>query len=194
MKNKNKILILIITYMVLAVNNLPGRQTAIGIQFTGISIHPGGAAHSDIMPLKIDEAGLFVINPGLRLNFEYFFFRDIFSIKFAQGFYGDCTMSFGGFSHIGIRGRIFQRGNHTIRGGIGPTYLFRRNWYRLDGYLGNDNFFRGTPDNTWQWRFLWYGGELEYYYKISERTELMVSMVPFYPVIIQFGVRIFINR
>jgi len=193
-QNKRKILIFLAICTFLSTNNLHAQQLAAGMQFTGFSIHFGGAAHPRLMPLKFDSEGVFVLNPGVRFNFEYFFHRNIFSIKLAQGFYGDCTMSFGGFSHIGFRGRILQRGNHTISGGLGPTFFFRRNWYRFDGYRGNDQFFRGSPGDRWQRRFLIVAGELTYYYRINRNTELSVSVVPFNPMLFHFGARVIINE
>ena len=193
-QKKNRILILFIISLLFPVNSLLSQQFTIGVQFTGISIHPRGALHSHLMPLRLDREGIFVLNPGMRINFEYFFHRNIFSIKFAQGLYGDCTMSFAGFSHIGFRGRILNRGNHTISGGLGPTFFFRRNWYRFDGYRGNDLFFRGSPDDRWQRRFIPIGGEFNYHFRISSSSELAVSLVPFYPAIIQLGARRIINE
>ena len=188
-QKKSKILILLIIHLLFSISSLFAQKFTVGVQFTGISIHPRGAAHSHLMPLKFDREGIFVLNPGIRINFEFFFHRDILSIKFAQGLFGDCTMSFAGFSHIGFRGRILNRENHTISGGIGPTFFFRRNWYRFDGYRGNDLFFRGSPEDRWQRRFIWFGGEFTYHFRLTNSSELAVSLIPFYPAIIQLGAR-----
>jgi len=177
--------------------NLFAQQYTFGIKLTGLSIHPGGAQNAHIMKYKIDEKGVFVFNPGIRLSFEYFIYKDIVSIKFDQGFYRDCANQFAGFSHIGIRGRIFQIGNHSLNGGIGPTFFFRRNWYKIDGYIEDDDFFRGGPNDNWQRRFFWWGGEFEYNYRINERIEFSTSLIPIIPPIIpgsiHLGIRILNN-
>ena len=189
-----KIFVFVILFSLFSIFPLFSQQLAFGMKFTGLSIHPGGARHPDIMPLKLDNNGVYVITPGVRLNFEYFLFRNIISVKIEQGLYRDCAFQSGGFTHIGLRSRIFQIGRHSLNGGIGPTFLYRRSWYRVDGYRGNDLFFRGSPEDEWQWRFLWYGGDLEYNFRIAGNTELSVSLVPFIPILVHIGVRIIINE
>jgi hypothetical protein len=173
------------------------QQFTIGIKLTGLSIHPQGAANAKLMKYKLDNKGVFVFNPGVRLSFEYFFYEDIFSIKIEQGLYADCANQFAGFTHIGLRGRIFQIGNHSLNGGIGPTLFFRRNWYKLDGYVDDVENFKGSPEDTWQHWFIWYGGEFEYNYKINETLEWSTSIVPwippFVPLVMSSGFRMKID-
>jgi len=189
-----KKLIFAIAFSLTSIFYLFPQQMAFGAKLTGLSIHPAGAAHWYLMPWKLDERAIFVINPGARINFEYFIYRDIFSVKIEQGLYKDCLFQLGGFTHLGLRGRIFQIGRHSLNFGIGPTFIYRRSWYQIDGYRGDDAFFRGSPEDEWQWRFLWYGGDFEYNFRIAGNTELSVSLVPFIPILVHFGVRIIINE
>ena len=143
------------------------------------------------MPLKFDKKGIFVLNTGISINIECFVFRDIISIKFVQGLYADCVQKFGGFTHLGFRARIFEIGRHSLYGGIGPTFIYRQNWYSLENYDDSYSFFRGSPENIWQYRFLWYGGEFEYNFALNERIALSTSFVPGFPdlVNLSFGFR-----
>jgi hypothetical protein len=172
---------------------LSAQQFTVGIKLTGLSIHPAGATNASLMKYKLDENGVFVFNPGIRLGFEYFFYKNIASIKIEQGLYLDCANQFAGFTHIGLRGRIFQIEKHSLNGGIGPTFFFRKNWYKLDRYNDAYDIFKGNPEDNWQWNFFWWGGEFEYNYKISETMELSTSIVPFIPpyvpLIMSFGLR-----
>ena len=173
---------------------LSAQQFTIGIKLTGLSIHPWGATNAHLMRYKLDERGIFVFNPGIRLSFEYFVYRDIASIKFDMGLYADCANQFAGFFHVGLRGKIFNIDDHSFNGGMGPTFFFRRNWYRLNGYIDDIENFRGNPDDYWQWWFIWYGGEFEYNYRVNETLELSTSIVPvigqFVPFIINPGIRL----
>lgn len=151
---------------------------ALGIKYFGLSYHPQKPYNSHLMPLKLDKDASFVINLGASFNFEYFFLKDIFSVKGVQAFYSDCAQQFAGFSHIGFRGQIFKWGNLSLNGGIGPTFIYRKNWYNLDGYDNKFSFFYGGKNDVWQTRFLWYGGEFEFNYEIFDKTELSFAIIP----------------
>jgi hypothetical protein len=172
---------------------LSAQQFTVGIKLTGLSVHPGGATNANLMKYKLDDNAIFVFNPGVILSFEYFFYKDIFSIKIGQGLYADCANQFAGLTHIGLRGRIFEIGKHSFNGGIGPTIFFRKNWYKLDGYIDDVENFKGSPEDNWQWWFILYGGEFEYNYKVNEMIELSTSIVPcippYVPLIMSFGLR-----
>lgn len=151
---------------------------SVGLKYFGLSIHPTGAVNAHLMPLKLDKRGVFVFNLGASVNAEYFVWRDIISVKAVQGFYSDCIGQFAGFSHIGIRLRIFKIGGFSLNGGIGPTFIYRKNWYKVPGYDDSFSFFRGTKNDKWQWRFLWYGGEFEFNQLITRNLEFSFSVIP----------------
>jgi hypothetical protein len=52
-----------------------------GIKAFGLSIHPSGAPNNKLFPWKIDSKGIVVVNPCVTLNFEYFIWKDIISMK-----------------------------------------------------------------------------------------------------------------
>ncbi|GHV76842.1 hypothetical protein AGMMS49942_16630 [Spirochaetia bacterium] len=192
----NKILF-IISFTFLSIINVSAQQFTIGLKLTGLSIHPKGALNAHLMPYKLDKRAIFVINPGIVLSFEYFFYEDIASVKIEQAIYKDCCNQAAGFTHIGVRGRIFQIEKHSLNGGIGPTFIYRKNWYKLEGYNDAFDFFKGgDAKSDWQWRFIWWGGEFEYNYRLTETTELSFTIVPFIPELIElyFGTRVIINK
>lgn len=163
-------------------------QNNIGIKYFGLSIHPKGEhENSFLMPNKLDKNGYLVMNFGAVVSYEYFIVEERVSLKIAQALYSDCAARLGGFTHIGIRGRILKKGKHTISGGIGPTIVYRRNWLELDGYI-NQNRFKGDEDDKWQYLFLWYGGEFEYKYLISDRIDFSASFIPGYPDLMSLAV------
>lgn len=44
----------------------------------------------------------------------------------------------------------------------------------------NPNRFKGDVNEKWQHLFLWYGGEFEYKYIISNRIDFSASFIPGY--------------
>lgn len=170
-------------------------QNNISLKFTGLNIHPKGEDNAFLMPNKLDKNAYLVVTYGGLVSYEHFIYKDLFSIKMAQALYADCASRLGGTSHIGLRGRIFRKGKHSMYGGIGPTLLYRKNWEKLEGYE-NTGRFKGDKDDTWQYAFVWYGGEFEYNYKINQRTEYSMNFVPGYPDLmsLMFGINVILNK
>ncbi len=175
------ILFLLVLVLKAAAVSPANARFSVGVQVFGLSIHPHGVLQPELMPRKLDPKGIFVMNLGIVASFEYFLFEDIVSIKLAQAFYSDCGNLPGGFTHIGLRGRILAIGPHRLYGGIGPTWIYRRSWFRLEGYDPAGSFFHGGPGSDWQHRFIWYGGEFEYNWYFRESTALAINFVPGYP-------------
>jgi hypothetical protein len=123
----------------------------------------------------------FVLNLGAEISFEYFIYKDIVSVKFIQAFYAECVQKLGGFTHLGLRGRIFEIGKHSLYGGIGPTFIYRKIWYALEGYDDSFSFFRGGSEDSWQRHFIWYGGEFEYNFALNDKFSLSTSFVLGFP-------------
>ena len=49
-------------------------------------------------------------------------------------------------------------------------------------------YYKGTPTDKWQYKFLWYGGELEYKFAISSKLDFATIFVPGYPDLMAFAV------
>ena len=163
-------------------------QDNIGIKFFGLSIHPKGEKdNAFLMPNKLDKNAYLVMNFGAEIMYEKFLHKDILSVKVVQALYSDCAEKLGGFSHIGIRAKIFKIERHSLFGGIGPTLVFRRNWQEMSEYV-NPNRFKGEVNDKWQCLFLWYGGEFEYKYLISDRVDFSASFIPGYPDLMSLAV------
>ncbi len=166
--------------LVLLVNSLQA-QNNIGFKYFGLSIHPNlEKENAKIMDLKFDKNGVFVLNLGGEITYEHFIYKDKFSIKFVQALYSDCASKLGGFIHLGFRSKIFKIKKHSLYGGIGPTYVFRENWLRIQGYI-DGGLYKGNKNKKYQHFFIWYGGEFEYKYNITNELDFAVSFIPGYP-------------
>jgi hypothetical protein len=178
MKLKN-IRTVLITLVILF--NKAAAQDNIGIKYFGLSLHPKGEnLNAFLMPNKLDNNAYLVLNLGAELMYEKFILKDIISVKIIQAFYADCAERPGGFSHLGIRGKILKKGKHSIYGGMGPTFIYRRSWLELQGYV-NPNRFKADNGDKYQYLFIWYGGEFEYKYQLGSQMDFAVSFVPGYP-------------
>ena len=158
-----------------------------GVKLFGLTIHPIGALNYPLFPLKLDSEGFVVFNPGVTLNAEYFVWRDIISIKAVQGLYGDCVMQFAGFSHTGFRIRFLKIKRFSMNVGIGPTFLYKRSWYRLPGYNDSLEAYKGTKDEDWQYLFYWYAGEIETNIQVNDNFDVSITVIPGVPDIINIS-------
>ncbi|QNF35230.1 hypothetical protein HUW51_21840 [Adhaeribacter swui] len=170
-------------------------QNYFGIKYFGLSLHPKGDPNAPLMPLNPDNKGYFVFNLGGMASYESFIKPDKFSVKGIQALYTDCAALLGGFTHIGFRAMIFKNKRHELSGGMGPTFIYRRNWYSLPGYQ-DSGFFNGKPDAKWQYKFIPYAGELEYNYQLTDKLDFSTTFVPGYPSLISlsFGVRFRLHK
>lgn len=162
-------------------------QHNLGIRLFGLSFHPYGSDNAHLMPLKYDTEAYFVQNIGAILSYEHHLYRDVLFAKGAMALYSDCGALMGGFVHLGLRGRIFSIGRHRLLGGIGPTLIFRQNWFKLPGYI-DQKLFKGGKDDAFQHLFLWYAGDFDYRYTISDRVDIGVTFVPGYPDLMSLSV------
>lgn len=163
-------------------------RNSISLKFMGLSFHPlSGKDNAPLMPHRLDPRGYLVLDLGGMFSYERFLYRDVLSLKFAQGLYADCAAQLAGFTHLGLRGRIFSFKRHSLYGGIGPTLIYRHSWAKLPGY-SDTGYYRKDPSGTWEYRFLWYGGEFEYKYGLSARMDASVTFVPGYPDLIALAV------
>ncbi len=168
----------------------------LNFKYFGLTLHPKGDDNADLMPLNPDGKGYLVLNVGASVGYEHFIADSKFSVKAIQALYADCALRFAGFTHLGLRAVIFQVGRHSLNGGLGPTLVYRRNWSELEGYNISTSFFGGDPEDKWQYKMIWYAGEFEYNYRLSDRADFSTSFVPGYPDImsLSFGVRYWLKE
>ncbi len=194
--NKQAKRISFILWLLLFVYSHFGRaQSNLNFKYFGLSVHPKGDPNAPLMPLNPDKKGYLVFNLGGMLSYEKFWKPQKYSFKVIQALYTDCAALLGGFTHLGVRAMIFQNKRHSVNGGLGPTFIYRRNWYRLPGYQ-DSGFFNGTPQSAWQYKFIPYAGELEYNYKLTDKMDFSTTFVPGYPSLISlsFGLRYWFDK
>ena len=163
-------------------------------QLLGLTIHPGGGAMPQNYPWKLDAKATFVLTPGVALNYDWAWKKHIFW-RAAAGFYADCAILPAGYLHIGFRWEALRFGRHTFNGGLGPGFLFRKDWHRFEPAYWGDPIFGDRVFKDWQYRLTPIIGEVEYLYKINEHLQFQYSVLPAYPAVIvsRMGLRWAIN-
>ncbi|MBX0333928.1 hypothetical protein K3G39_11845 [Pontibacter sp. HSC-14F20] len=162
----------------------PTYKNAFTVKFFGLSVHLRQTPYPELFKNRLDEQGIAVLNFGGIVGYDRFVVREVISVRLEQGLYSDCASSLAGFTHLGWRGQIFKTGRHSLNGGFGPTLVYRRDWNRLQNYE-DDGYFNQSGD--WQYKFYWYGGEVEYNYQLKGQYDLSLNLVPGIPELVSFG-------
>lgn len=181
----------ILLILLLTISSSVYSQDNVTAKFFGFSFHPDGDVNAANMPTKIDRNGVVVVNLGMSFGYETFVHKDKLSLKAVTAFYSDCGGLFSGLVHLGFRGVILDHKRFSINGGLGPTFIYRRSWYsKFDDYV-NSGFYNGNETDFWQYKFLWYGGELEFNYRLNSALDFSTTFVPGYPKLLElsFGIR-----
>jgi hypothetical protein len=160
------------------------KKNNFGIKYFGFSIHPKGDKQAYLMPYKLDKHGVFIVNFGTIVSYQHNLYKDLVSIKVAQGFYSDSGGLPSGHTHIGFRIMCFEKSKHSIIFGFGPTLVYRKNWNCKPGYVTTGLF---KEYKNIQYKFVWYGGEIEYNYQLNDKIDLNANFLPGYPLIMSFG-------
>lgn len=160
-------------------------QDNLGFNFLFMTWHPGGDDMAFLQPNKLDKKATLVLNWGGVVHYERFIFRKRLSIKLAQGAYSDCAQLFAGHTHLAFRLNLLNSNRHDLRVGFGPTLVYRKSWDRLPGYVQQNRYLK-TKGN-WQYAFVWYGGEVEYDYRIAKNWDLNFHVIPGLPDFFTFG-------
>lgn len=177
---------ILIPFFILFLGKTATGQDNFNINFIFMTWHPDGDEMAFLQPNRLDEEARFVLNWGAVMAYERFVYRKRFSLKLAQAAYSDCAQLFAGHTHLAFRLQILNGEKHNLRFGFGPTWVYRKSWHRFPGYEPQNRYLKTKGD--WQYAFVWYGGEIEYDYKVSEHLDATLHIIPGLPDFFTFGV------
>lgn len=160
---------------------------ALGLNFTGISYHPGGGENAEPYKRSLDDEDYWVFLMGFQANADYKLHR-FFYLRAATSLYKDCADVWAGYYHLGFRANWDVTDRFSMRIGIGPTYLWRQNWFgRVKDYK-KDSFFGDAKPGDFQGKGIFYGGDAELEWKAGDRVSLVYAVIPGYPEVVQNSV------
>ena len=146
-------------------------------------------------PRKLDHDGLNVLTPGIEIyvDQEVKFMNDFFKhIRWTFGHYLDSMNSKSGYLHFGPRFSYTIDEQFQTMFGLGPTFYFRESWNRFEGYE-DDGFFQESSSfmKRYQYKFL-ASGDIDFHYIYSEELQIVWSVIPGLPDVINHatGIRV----
>lgn len=163
----------------------PGRF-GVGLKFTGLSYHPDGGENEGY-PRQLDDEAFWVLLLGGEIDADWRAHKYLY-IRASTSFYKDCADLWAGYYHLGFRANYDIGERVGVRIGVGPTYLWRQNWFgRVAGYR-RDSFFGEPTGGDFQGAFIWYGGDAEVEWKMDDRLSFVYSVIPGWPEVIQSSI------
>jgi len=170
-----------------SVSYLSPHRFVLGLKYTGLTYHPGGGENIEHYPRSLDSKDYWVVMVGAQSDVDYIANTYLY-IRASSSLYKDCSDLWAGFFHLGFRANLDITSKLSTRIGIGPTYLWRQNWFgKVKGYT-KDSFFGDATPGDFQSAFIFYGGDLDVEWKLNRHASLVYSMIPGYPEVIQNSV------
>lgn len=158
----------------------------LGLKYTGLTYHPDGGENEGY-PRKLDDAAFWVLLVGGAVEADWRAHKFLY-LRASTTVYRDCSDVWAGYYHLGFRANYDIGERVGVRIGIGPTYLWRQNWFgRVEGYR-RDSFFGEPTGGDYQSAFIWYGGDAEIEWKADDRFSFVYSVIPGWPEVIQSSV------
>ena len=142
---------------------------------------------------KLDAEGQHIFTPGVELYYD----RDLDTpflqsskLRYVGGLLNDSADHL--FGYIGIMGHypLYKGGTSSVELHIGPGFIFRESWRDIPNYnpdnpfQESDHFMRG-----YEYRLLPIG-EIDVVFQLSDKKEIVWSIVPGVPYIIMQSVGI----
>jgi hypothetical protein len=162
---------------------------AANYKYMGVTYHPGGG--NGDYKTALDSTGYIVIQLGVETDLDYYL-NKYFLLRASASLYKDCAFVWSGFFHFGFRANLPIGEKFQARLGIGPSLIWRENWYRhVDWYTGDGFYGHEYEEGPIQTAFLWYGGNVEFQYDFNDKWAFVYSLVPGYPQVFtsSFGLR-----
>ena len=122
-------------------------------------------------------------HPGLQIDRDSYL-ADWFISRTSIAVYRDSGRLIAGFFHAGFRINARKFDRFYIRLGVGPTFIWRQNWWlHKHGYDGNTFYGESYHSNRFEYAFLWIGGDIELEWRLDSGKRFIIATVPGYPVI-----------
>lgn len=165
-------------------------QNSLSVRYFGLTIHPFGDQTASVQPYKLDKHAIVVANFGGFLVFDHYLKKDYIAITLMQAAFTDCSGGPAGFTHIGIRARLLDKGKHRLVFGAGPMLYYRRDWNRFDPIYEDSGFFNkyhSSHIGDIQYKIFPVGFEFAYHYEISEHFDFNAGFTPGLPLACSFS-------
>jgi hypothetical protein len=171
------------------ISHFASGQNCFSLRYFGLTVHPFGDQTAALQPYKLDKNAIVVANFGVFASVDHYIKKDYLALTFMQAGFTDCSGGWGGFTHIGIRARLLDKGKHRLVFGAGPLFYYREDWNRFESYEDGGVFkrYHSARFGDVQYKIFWTGFEFAYHYELSKHFDLNVGLTPGLPLACSFS-------
>ncbi len=166
-----KILLLSLFFSVFGM--IASAQSTMQVKLSLLGVHPFQEKNSHLFENRLDQNGVFVLEPSIMLGYESFLLGDIFSWRGILGFTSDAASKPGLFLHIGVKQRLVQIWRNSISIAVGGNLYGRDSWSTIPGYNEDPSW---SSNGDWEYK-LGFMAELEYSLFLSDNNDLTLSVL-----------------
>lgn len=135
----NKPLLILFAFLIICLAKTHAQQR-ISIYACGFTIHSNGDPNAELMPLKLDKNGKYLINYGAVFHYKRYINERV-TINAIQTIQADCALQKSAGSGFTIGYEFFNRENHCFTIATGPGFYIRESWQKFDNYIEETNFW-----------------------------------------------------
>jgi hypothetical protein len=152
------------------------RDFAANLKYMGLTVHTF-ASHWEY-DFALDDKGYVVAQIGIEMDGD-FYLNNYFLLRATTGLYKDCFNLWAGGFHLGFRGNLPVGERWEFRIGIGPTVIWRENWWtHVNNYGGSAFYGSKRQTGDLETAFLWWGGNSEIEYRFSQKNAMVLTVIP----------------
>ncbi len=172
MKNAaKKISVLVLFLIVMGIGVFA--QSTIQMKLSLMGVHPFEEKNSHLFENRIDENGIFILEPSLILAYESYLLSDVLSWRGMFGFISDAASKPGIFLHLGLKQRLVQIWRNSISIGVGGNLYGRDSWATIPDY-NDDLSWSANGDWEYKWGLM---AELEYSLFLNDNNDITLSVI-----------------
>jgi len=167
--------ILIIIFIIIS-TVVANSQSSIEAKLMFFSMHPIKTMRQpdkDIYENRVDDNANLIKSPGILLSYQKYIYLTRLSFQLSQGIFSDGIANLAGVTSLFFKYKFFHKYRFSVALGAGPSFSFREDWHNSYRYVDNDGYIINGGYQT-----KWYlGSELSFYYYISKRSDVSVSLL-----------------
>ena len=161
-----------------------------GIYFNGLNFHIKKPINPEHFHRALSKNKKLVYNGGIGFRIGYYL-NKYGGITLTQAILPkDCANKMFIMSHVGvfISTSTILNTKHEIQLIGGPTIFIRQSWRSLKDYE-SDNLMKLTKNKLWEYKYIWYGGFMEYKYHYNKTNSFGFHVTPGIPEIISLSLQ-----
>lgn len=152
-------------------------QSSLTVRLTTISAHPFAKENLALHQNKIDNLGIFTLEPGIILSYDKYLVKK-FAFRISTSVLKDRFNTLSGYSQIMLKYKALKYYKHSLYLGFGPAVHYETDKFSMENYVNEDKF---KQTKSAMYKILWISGMIEYNYYVSKKIDFALTLNHVHP-------------